>query len=504
MKKISSLKISISGVRGIIGDSLTPQLAGALSQAFGTYVGGGPVIVGRDARPSGPMLLQAVIAGLLSSGCQPIDVGICPIPSFLFLAKEAKSSGGISVTASHNPKEWNGLKFISRDGLYLTPHQMEELLDIYHQGDFTHAPPDRLKALRSESQPVEPHLKKLLGYFNADLIRRRKFKVALDCGNGAGAILAPRFLQELGCETVVINAVPDGSFAHGGRGGGRGPRLCLGIRFRRTQPRIYIAGECPGLYPGVHFRREGSSLDQSEPLPENIKEICRTVVKSRADVGFVQDADADRLAIVNDKGRPLGEELTLALAAQYMLGKKKGSVVCNLSTTRAIDDIAAARKAPVFRTKIGEINVVEKVLTAEPAAVIAGEGNGGVILPEVHPCRDSFAGMGLILEYMAASGRTISALQKRVPRYVMIKDKIEGSAEQGYRLVGLLKKRYEGEGRISLLDGLKIDFPDHWIHVRPSNTEPIIRVISEARTEIAAKAAIRRLKKEIEELKNQI
>ena len=457
MKKISSLKISISGVRGIIGDSLTPQLAGALSQAFGTYVGGGPVIVGRDARPSGPMLLQAVIAGLLSSGCQPIDVGICPIPSFLFLAKEAKSSGGISVTASHNPKEWNGLKFISRDGLYLTPHQMEELLDIYHQGDFTHAPPDRLKALRSESQPVEPHLKKLLGYFNADLIRRRKFKVALDCGNGAGAILAPRFLQELGCETVVINAVP-----------------------------------------------EGSSLDQSEPLPENIKEICRTVVKSRADVGFVQDADADRLAIVNDKGRPLGEELTLALAAQYMLGKKKGSVVCNLSTTRAIDDIAAARKAPVFRTKIGEINVVEKVLTAEPAAVIAGEGNGGVILPEVHPCRDSFAGMGLILEYMAASGRTISALQKRVPRYVMIKDKIEGSAEQGYRLVGLLKKRYEGEGRISLLDGLKIDFPDHWIHVRPSNTEPIIRVISEARTEIAAKAAIRRLKKEIEELKNQI
>ncbi|MCX6563477.1 MAG: phosphoglucosamine mutase [Candidatus Aminicenantes bacterium] len=457
MKKISSLKISISGVRGIIGDSLTPQLAGALAQAFGTYVGGGPVIVGRDARPSGRMILQAVISGLLSSGCQPVDVGICPIPSFLFLAKDSRSSGGIAVTASHNPKEWNGLKFISRDGLYLTPHQVEEFLDIYHQGDFTYAGPDRLKILRSEPQPVEPHLKKLLGYFNADLIRRKKFKVALDCGNGAGAILAPRLLQELGCEAVVINAVPDGSFAH-----------------------------------------------QSEPLPENIREICRTVVKSRADIGFVQDADADRLAVVNDKGQPLGEELTLALAAQYILGKKKGSVVCNLSTTRAIDDIAAARKAPVFRTKIGEINVVEKVLSAEPAAVIAGEGNGGVILPEIHPCRDSFAGIGLILEYMAASGRTISALQKRVPRYVMIKDKIEGSAEQGYRLVSLLKKRYEGQGRTSLLDGLKIDFPDHWIHVRPSNTEPIIRIISEARTESVAKAAIRRLKIEIAELKNKI
>jgi len=491
MKKISSLKISISGVRGIIGDSLTPQLAGALAQAFGTYVGGGPVIVGRDARPSGRMILQAVISGLLSSGCQPVDVGICPIPSFLFLAKDSKSSGGIAVTASHNPKEWNGLKFISRDGLYLTPHQVEEFLDIYHQGDFTYAGPDRLKILRSESQPVEPHLKKLLGYFNADLIRRKKFKVALDCGNGAGAILAPRLLQELGCEAVVINAVPDGSFAHGGRG----PGLYPGVHFRRTRPLIQNTGE---------WRAEGSSLDQSEPLPENIREICRTVVKSRADIGFVQDADADRLAVVNEKGKPLGEELTLALAAQYILGKKKGSVVCNLSTTRAIDDIAAARKAPVFRTKIGEINVVEKVLSAEPAAVIAGEGNGGVILPEIHPCRDSFTGMGLILEYMAASGRTISALQKRVPRYVMIKDKIEGSAEQGYRLVGLLKKRYEGQGRISLLDGLKIDFPDHWIHVRPSNTEPIIRIISEARTESVAKAAIRRLKTEIAELKNKI
>jgi len=457
MKRISSLKISISGVRGIVGDSLTPQLAGALAQAFGTYVGGGPVIIGRDARPSGQMILQAVTAGLLASGCQPVDVGICPIPSFLFLVKDSKSSGGISVTASHNPKEWNGLKFISRDGLYLTPHQVEEFLDIYHQGDFAYAGPDRLKALRSESQPVEPHLKKLLGHFNADLIRRRKFKVALDCCNGAGAMLAPRLLQELGCETVVINAVPDGSFAH-----------------------------------------------QSEPLPENIREICRTVVKSRADIGFVQDADADRLAIVNDKGHPIGEELTLALAAQYTLGKKKGSVVCNLSTTRAIDDIAAAKKAPVFRTKIGEINVVEKVLSAEPAAVIAGEGNGGVILPEIHPCRDSFAGMGLILEYLAASGRTISALQKRVPRYIMIKDKIEGSAEEGYRLVGLLKKRYEGEGRISLLDGLKIDFSDHWIHVRPSNTEPIIRIISEARTGDKARAALRRLKKEIAELKKKI
>lgn len=450
MKKRSTLKISISGVRGIIGDSLTPQLAAAFAQAFGTYIGGGPIIVGQDARPSGTMIKQAIISGLLASGCQPVDVGICPIPSFLFLTKESKASGGISVTASHNPREWNGLKFISRDGLYLTPHQTEEFLDIYHQGEFSFAEAERYKTLKTESQPAEPHLRKLLGYFDVDLIRRRKFKVAIDCGNGAGAILAPRLLEGLGCEAVFIHAIPDGSFAH-----------------------------------------------QPEPLPENIREICRTVVKNKADIGFVQDADADRLAIVNNKGEPLGEELTLALAAQYVLGKKKGSVVCNLSTTRAIDDIAAARKATVFRTKIGEIHVVEKVLSAEPEAAIAGEGNGGVILPDVHPCRDSFAAMGLTLEYLASSGSSISTLQKRIPKYFMIKDKVEGSAEQAYRLISLLKKNVEGQGKVNLLDGMKVDFPDHWIHVRPSNTEPVIRVIAEAKTEEKAKAVIRRLKKEI-------
>lgn len=457
MKKRSTLKISISGVRGIIGDSLTPQLAAAFAQAFGTYIGGGPIIVGQDARPSGTMIKQAIISGLLASGCQPVDVGICPIPSFLFLTKESKASGGISVTASHNPREWNGLKFISRDGLYLTPHQTEEFLDIYHQGEFSFAEAERYKTLKTESQPAEPHLRKLLGYFDVDLIRRRKFKVAIDCGNGAGAILAPRLLEGLGCEAVFIHAIPDGSFAH-----------------------------------------------QPEPLPENIREICRTVVKNKADIGFVQDADADRLAIVNNKGEPLGEELTLALAAQYVLGKKKGSVVCNLSTTRAIDDIAAARKATVFRTKIGEIHVVEKVLSAEPAAAIAGEGNGGVILPDVHPCRDSFAAMGLTLEYLASSGSSISTLQKRIPKYFMIKDKVEGSAEQAYRLISLLKKNVEGQGKVNLLDGMKVDFPDHWIHVRPSNTEPVIRVIAEAKTEEKAKAVIRRLKKEIADYQKKI
>ena len=450
MKKTSTLKISISGARGIIGDSLTPQLAAALAQAFGTYIGGGPVLVGRDARRSGPMIAQAVVSGLLAVGAQPVDAGVCAIPSFLYLVKHVKACGGIAVTASHNPKEWNGLKFIGAEGLYLTPHQTEEYLDIYHQGEFSFVPPERYKAMTTETDAGAPHLRRILSKFDVDAVRRRRFRVALDCNNGAGAVLAPRLLDELGCEVVAIHAVPNGEFAH-----------------------------------------------DPEPLPENIGEVCRAVRDSRADVGFVQDADADRLAVVNERGQPLGEEMTLALAAAHVLGWRKGPVVCNLSTSRTIDDIAASRGVKVYRTKIGEINVVEKLLAVRPRAAIGGEGNGGVIDPEVHPCRDSFAAMAHILEAMARSGKKISDLHKALPRYVMIKDRIEGTAEQAHRWIGKLKKSYAGRGRVDLTDGLKVDFKDYWIHVRPSNTEPIIRLLAEARTGTAARRALETLRGEI-------
>jgi phosphomannomutase len=457
MKKPSSLKISISGVRGILGDSLTPQLAAAFAQAFGSYIGGGPFIVGRDARSSGEMISQAVIAGLISVGCQPVDVGIVPIPSFLFFIKDGRAAGGISVTASHNPKEWNGLKFASRDGLYLTPHQTEEFLDIYDQGEFSLVPPDRLKAAKTETEAVEPHLRKILGAVDAERIKRRAFKVVLDCNNGAGAVLAPRFLEALGCEATLLYAEPSGEFAH-----------------------------------------------DPEPLPENISQVCRAVVGRGADVGFVQDADADRLAIINERGEPIGEELTLAVAAQYILGCKKGPIVCNLSSSRALDDIAREAGVECLRSKIGEINVVEKLLAAEPRAVIGGEGNGGVIFPDVHPCRDSFAAMALILEAMAATGQSMSSLERAVPRYAMIKDRLPGSAEQAYRLINLLRKRYEGRGTLTLLDGLKVDFKDRWIHVRPSNTEPIIRVLAEAKSEDVAREAMESLKAAIAELQRKL
>jgi phosphomannomutase len=457
MKATTTLKISISGARGIIGDSLTPQLAAALAQAFGTYIGGGPILVGRDARRSGIMLSEAVTAGLLAVGGQPIDTGICSIPTFLYLTRAHKAAGGIAVTASHNPKPWNGLKFISRKGLYLTPHQTEEYLDVYHQGEFAYVPAERYRTISAIADANEPHLRKILAHVDAAKIRRRHFRVALDCNNGAGAVLAPRLLAEFGCEVVPIYTDPNGEFAH-----------------------------------------------DPEPLPENITEICRAVRESKADIGFVQDADADRLAVVDEHGRPLGEELTLALAARYILAKKKGSIVCNLSTSRVIDDIAAARGVKVFRTRIGEINVVEKLLAVRPRAVIGGEGNGGVIYPDVHPCRDSFTAMGLILEALAETDRPISALAMTLPRYVMIKEKIEGSAERAHQLVGLLKKRYETKGKIDLRDGLKVEFADHWIHLRPSNTEPVIRVLAEARTEAKARRAIETLKSEIASLQKKL
>ncbi|UCE22631.1 MAG: phosphoglucosamine mutase [Candidatus Aminicenantes bacterium] len=452
MKKATSLRISVSGVRGVVGESLTPQLASKFAQAFGTYLGRGAIIVGQDSRKSGIMVKKAVISGLLSVGCQPVEIGISPIPSIQVLTEQSKAIGAIAVTASHNPKEWNGLKFINKEGLYLNYHQVDEFLDIYHQGEFSLVDVEKYKTPEFKKNPTEPHMTKLMSYFNLDLIGQKKFKVAIDCTNGAGAVLAPRYLKELGCEPVLLNCAPDGSFAH-----------------------------------------------HPEPLPENIADLCRTVVEKKADVGFVQDADADRLAVVNEKGEPLGEELTLALASKYILSQNPGPVVINLSTSRAIDDIAAEFDVPVIRTKIGEINVVEHILSQEEKPAIGGEGNGGVILQDIHPCRDSFAAMGLILECMAKSGKTISRLQDEIPHYHMIKEKIQGTQEKAYRIIRQLRKKYADKGEIYLLDGLKISFTDYWVHIRPSNTEPIIRLIVEAKSRGTAEKMTEFWRKEMSE-----
>ena len=453
MNRATSLKISVSGVRGVVGESLTPQLAAKFAQAFGTYLGRGEVIVGQDSRQSGTMVKKAVLSGLLSVGCKPVEVGICPIPSIQVFTKQAKATGAIVVTASHNPKEWNGLKFLNKEGLFLNYHQVEEFLDIYHQGEFSLVDVDKYRIPEYEQNPTEPHAKKLLSYLKVNSIAKEKFKVAVDCCNGAGAVLAPWLLERLGCQPVLLNCVPDGRFAH-----------------------------------------------HPEPLPENIAELCRAVVENKADVGFVQDADADRLAVVNEKGEPLGEEMTLVLATKHVLSQKPGPVVINLSTSQAIDDIAAAYGVPVIRTKIGEINVVEAILSLEEKPAIGGEGNGGVILPDIHPCRDSFTAMGLILECMAASRKTVSELQDELPRYFMIKERIDKNQEEAYRLLKALRQKYGDKGEISLVDGMKIIFSDYWVHIRPSNTEPIIRLIVEAKSRAKAEEMVGLWRREIGEI----
>ena len=453
MKKGPSLKIGISGVRGIVGDSLTPQLAASFAQAFGTYIGSGKVIVGQDARTSGTMIKNAVFSGLLSVGCQPVDIGICPIPSTMILAKENPYIGAVVVTASHNPPEWNGLKFISGKGLFLSFSQVQEFLDIYHQGEFSWVSADRYKTPITENNPTKSHLQKLMDYLDVESIKKNNYSIVADCSQGAGLRLLPHFLERLGCQVILLD-----------------------------------------------HQMKPQKLPQSWSNAQNITLLCQEVLKNNADIGFAQDADADRLAIMNEKGLPLGEELTLALSVDYILSKKSGPVVINLSTSRAIEDIALKYRAPLYRTKIGEINVVEELLFKK--AVIGGEGNGGVIFPSIHPCRDSFTAIGLTLETMSKSGKSISQLQESIPKYAMVKDFIEGSYEQAYRILQLLKKKYQKKENISTIDGLKFDFKDSWLHIRPSNTEPIIRIFAEAKSRQKAQALIRRFKQEIRGLSN--
>jgi len=313
MRKFLPLKVSISGVRGIVGESLTPQLAARFASAFGTYLGQGQVLVGQDSRPSGLMLKKAVIAGLLATGCQPVEVGILPLPTILFLTRKMQARGAVVITASHNPSNWNGLKFISQDGLYLRSSEVEEFLDIFHQGEFTYVPAERIKPALSEKEAGYLHLRRIFSQIKVNEIKKRKFRLVADCANGAGATLLPRFLQELGAEVRFINTELSGKFAH-----------------------------------------------QSEPTPENLKELGHEVRALQADLGLAQDADADRLALVDEQGQPLGEDATLTLSVDHVLSRKKGPIVVNLSSSMVIEDIARKYGVRVYRTKIGESNVVEK------------------------------------------------------------------------------------------------------------------------------------------------
>ena len=433
MRAIPTLKISISGVRGVVGDSLTPVLLTRFAQAFGTYVGSGTIVIGRDPRTSGEMVRHAVIAGLLSSGCRVTDLGVCPVPTVQLLVRRTRARGGIAITASHNPAEWNALKFISPDGLFLSVGEARELLDIYHQGDYTKVPGAEMRAVEMLAGALDLHVDAILKALGPLPAGGRPLRVVLDSCNGAASIVGPRLLEALGAEVITINTTPNGLF----------PR-------------------------------------PAEPVAENLSDLCRAVKAHHADIGFAQDMDADRLAVVSDAGVPIGEDYTLVLAVQYLLGKERGPVVANLSTTHALDAVAQSFGCPLLRTKIGEANVTERM--RREGAVIGGEGNGGVIYPRINFARDSLVGMALILHLIAEQGRPVSSILSELPSLRMVKEKWPCPSHKIGDVLKAIRQVYAG-AQVDLTDGVKVLLPGGWLHVRGSNTEPIIRLVAEAETE---------------------
>lgn len=440
-----TLMMSVSGVRGIVGETMTPELAVQLGTAFGSHLGGGHVILGRDSRPSGELLESAIKSGLLAVGCNVTELGIVTTPGAALTVLERSARGGVVVTASHNPVQWNGIKFLTAEGFAPPPEIAEKIFSRYRERHFNYADVDSVGHCQRDLSTNDRHVARVLRNLDVAAIRRRQLNVVLDSINGAGGASGKMLLERLGCKVIHVNAEPSGRFAH-----------------------------------------------VPEPTAENLAGLCDTVLRAGADIGFAQDPDADRLAIIDNLGRYIGEECTLALSAKFVFAKTPGPAAANLSTSRMIDDLAAraGSKCVVHRTSVGEANVARAVL--ENNCVIGGEGNGGVIDPRVVPVRDSLAAMGLVLSLLAEDWRPFSNIVDELPRYVMIKQKFDLDRSQMDAWLQRVRMAAEG-GRINDADGLRIDWPEGWVHVRPSNTEPIARVIAEASDAAAAESLARRI-----------
>ncbi|CAN5875671.1 phosphoglucosamine mutase [soil metagenome] len=429
---MKSLKIGITGVRGIVGETFTPEVAVGFSQAFGTYLDGGRILVCRDTRASGPMVRAAVLAGLLAAGCEVIDLGMSPTPSLQLAVTWLKADGGIAITAGHNPSQWNALKFVRNDGLYLNATQAEELLDLFHQGEFAKATWDQIKPAIQHQDPIQHHMELLTRAFDVEVIKNRRLKVAVDCCNGACSRLIPIWLREIGCEVLAINDDPTAPFPH-----------------------------------------------PPEPKPETMAQLSTVVKAGNADIGFAHDADGERLGIVTELGEPLSEELTLALATRIRLEQRSGTVVTNVSTTGAIEQIAAVYGGAVVRTQVGQAYISESMM--ELNGVLGGEGSGGVTVPELHSTHDSAAAVGLILEGLARAGKPLSELIQELPRLTMLKHNLPVAPNRLYSVLQNFRVTIEREQlTCDLTDGIRVVLPEGWIHVRASNTESMIRVIVEA------------------------
>jgi phosphomannomutase len=441
------LMISVSGVRGRVGEALTPEVVARFAAGFGAWAAarsaGHAVVVGRDSRVSGPMFHRVVVAALQSVGCDVIDIGLTTTPTCQLAVEHHHAAGGLMISASHNPVEWNALKFIGPSGAFLEAHEGAEMRRVV-DGTIPRASWDRLGGITEDRGAIDRHVEQVLAipFLNVEGIRRRRFKVALDCVRGAGGRIIPPLLDRLGCEVTAIHVEPDGRF----------PR-------------------------------------PPEPVAENLHELERLVLQSRADVGMAVDPDVDRLALVSEKGRAVGEDYTLALAARVVLRHRKGPVVANLSTSLILDDMAREAGAAVIRAPVGEVNVAVRM--REERAPVGGEGNGGVILPELHLGRDAPVGVALILQLLLEDDTTLSAIVDRFPRYSIVKDKMDRPNVSLEAVYEALRREF-ADAAVDMQDGLRLSWPDSWVHIRPSGTEPIVRVIAEAPSTDAARALVAR------------
>jgi phosphomannomutase len=454
MAAFAGLMVSVSGVRGRVGEALTPEVLATFAAAFGAWASRGgvrTVVVGRDSRVSGPMFTRVVHAALQSVGCTVIDVGMAPTPTIQLAVEHHHAAGGLAITASHNPIEWNALKFIGPSGLFLSAEEGSDMRRLLGEG-IPRAPWDRLGDVVADDGAVERHVQQVLAlpWLDVEGIRARRFRVALDCCHGAGSVIMPALLTALGCELFAIHMDADG-------------------RFHRPP----------------------------EPVAENLGELEALVRATRAQVGFATDPDVDRLALVLDDGRAPGEDWTLALAARAVLRHAPGPVVTNLSTSKVVADVARDAGVPFRFASVGEVNVA--LAMRDAGATIGGEGNGGVILPALHLGRDAPAGAALLLQLMLEEGRPLSAVVAERPQYVIVKDKLDRPAAPLDAVYAALRAAFP-DAAADTQDGLRLDWPDRWVHLRPSGTEPIVRVIAEAPTGADARALVARARAPLDAL----
>ncbi|HEY0674311.1 MAG TPA: phosphoglucosamine mutase [Longimicrobiales bacterium] len=441
--------VSVSGVRGRVAEALTPEIVARFTAAYGSYLRAErnhrpQVIVGRDSRTSGPMFVRAVVSALQSVGCDVREVGIAPTPTCLYAIRHYQADGAIVVTASHNPVEWNALKFASWEGMFLDAEQAPRMREFLPEEKIHRARWDELGVVDVDNDAVTRHLNAVLAipYLDVPALQRRRFTVALDCVHGAGSVLLPPLLQALGCTVHVIGGSPDGYF----------PR-------------------------------------EPEPVAANLGELEHLVRETNADIGFATDPDADRLSLVSNTGKAIGEDFTLALASMLVLRHRKGPVVTNLSTSRVLEDVAAQAGVPLVRAAVGEINVARRM--EKEGAVVGGEGNGGVILPDVHLTRDSAVATSLVLQLLLESNKSVAQLVDEQEAYVIVKDKLprdSGSLEDAF---GTLEAKL-GAPDADRQDGLRLAWPNErrWLHLRASGTEPILRIIAEAPDERSARELV--------------